>query len=270
MIRTPLVAGQFYPLAEHALKAEVEKYLAGAIVEKDALLAIAPHAGYIYSGALAGKVFARVKVPGHVLLIGPNHSGRGANAALAAYQAWQTPLGLVPTDNALNELLLRNSNIIKADNRAHEREHSLEVELPFLQLKQPNLQISALSLGRLDWQQAEVLGSSISQALSQFNQPVLMVASTDMNHYLSAEQSKQLDALAIERIAALDPAGLYQVVRQYGISMCGVLAVAVALQAAIKLGASAAELVGYSHSGLVNGDNQRVVGYAGALVRAQA
>lgn len=268
MMRTPLVAGQFYPASPQALRRQVEQYLTSATGEQPALLAIVPHAGYMYSGMVAGKVLARVQVPQHVLLIGPNHSGKGASAALADYHAWQTPLGTVPVAGVLNELLLQNSSIIKPDNRAHENEHSLEVELPFLQLKQPQLHISALSLGRLDWPRVERIASDLSRAITQLGQPVLMVASTDMNHYQRAEQTKQLDALAIDRIIALDPAGLQRVVEQNAISMCGVVAVSLALQAALNLGARRAELVDYAHSGMTSGDNQRVVGYAGLLVRA--
>lgn len=268
MIRAPLVAGQFYPAGPAALKAAVEKYMAIAGAEKRALLAIVPHAGYIYSGAVAGQVFGQVKVPRQVLLLGPNHSGRGASAALASYSAWQTPLGMVPASDTLNQLLLDNSSIITLDNQAHQREHSLEVELPFLQVKQPELRVSALSLGRLDWPRLQSMALSISQAISQCPEPVLIVASTDMNHYLSAGQTEKLDTMAIERITSLDPAGLYQVVRKHGITMCGVLAVVLGLQAALLLGASWAELTGYRHSGMVSGDNQQVVGYAGALVGA--
>lgn len=270
MVRNPLVAGQFYPADAGQLKALLDELLGAHIKEKDerkpALLAIVPHAGYIYSGALAGRVFAELLIPEHVLLIGPNHSGRGANAALAGYDAWKTPLGLVPRNEELDSLLLKNCRSLKTDNQAHDYEHSLEVELPFLQKLQPLLKISALSLGRLSWPQMEELATGVADSIKELGRPVLTVASTDMSHYLPAQTTMAQDELALEKIMALDARGLYEVVRGRNISMCGVLAVALGLLAALKLGAVEARMIGYSHSGQANGDNQRVVGYAGALV----
>ncbi len=265
-IRQPLVAGQFYPASAQALRAEVERHLTPAEAPASALLAMVPHAGYVYSGALAGKVFAQLKVPETVLLLGPNHSGRGAAAALSGYDAWQTPLGLTPRAAELDRLLLKCCPRLKEDNLAHRHEHSLEVELPFLQVLQPGLQISAISLGHLDWPALAELGRNLAAALKAFNKPVLMVASTDMSHYLPASDTIHQDDMALKQVLDLNPEGLFAVVRARRISMCGVLAVGLGLAAALELGAALARLVGYSHSGQVSGDNQRVVGYAGVLV----
>jgi AmmeMemoRadiSam system protein B len=229
-------------------------------------MVMAPHAGYVYSGKTAGQTFAQVKVPAKVLLLGPNHRGLGKPVALSGYDGWQTPLGTVTQDEAFTQSLLDKSNKFTLDNMAHEQEHGLEVLLPFLQFKQPNLQITALSLGRLNWSVLKELAQVIALAIKEAAQPVLIVASTDMTHYLSAPQVEAQDRLALQEISQLNPFGLCQIVQQHHISMCGVLAVALGLEAAIALGAGSAELVEHSHSGMVNGDKLRVVGYAGMVI----
>ena len=268
MIRKPLVAGQFYPADPGQLKDLLSEFMPENSSPHKAFLAVAPHAGYVYSGRLAGQVLGGVEVPPHVLLIGPNHRGtEAANAALADYQAWQMPLGQVPTDTDMQEKLLAASPLLKLDNRAHIQEHSLEVMLPFLQFINPRVKICALSLGMLSWPQVEELALALAATIGQLPQPALILASTDMSHYLNAREAARLDKMAIEKILAMDPRGLYQVVAENHISMCGMLAVSLGLKTALLLGAGRAELVGYTNSGVVSNDFRQVVGYAGVIAQ---
>ncbi len=266
MIRPPAVAGAFYPADAIQLREMV-----GAMIEREAaptkaLLAISPHAGYVYSGPAAGKVFGRVVVPERVVVMGPNHRGVGAPAAIMSRGQWQTPLGNVELDSELGGRLLKLSPLLREDPTAHRMEHSLEVQLPFLQVLQPRLKLTPICLGWLGYPECEALGTALAQAISSMGEDVLMVASTDMTHYEPAAVAREKDELAISCILELDPRGLYDVVRTRGITMCGVIPTVVGLVAARQLGASRAELVVYTNSGEVTGDYYQVVAYAGIVV----
>jgi AmmeMemoRadiSam system protein B len=266
MDRDPAVAGSFYPGRRATLEREVAALLelpAGA-APTAATGVVAPHAGYVYSGAVAGATYARVAVPARAVVLCPNHTGLGARLSLWPDGAWRTPLGDVPVDAALTAAL-GACPLVEEDRAAHRREHAAEVQLPFLQALRPDVRIAVLCLGPLSGVEAERLGEGIAGALRSI--PALLVASSDMSHYVAAAQARRLDRLAIERILALDAAGLHRVVHQEGISMCGVVPVTVMLAAARALGARAAELVRYATSGDVTGDDRSVVGYAGAIVR---
>lgn len=231
---------------------------------------MAPHAGYVYSGELACRTWSRVHVPKRVLLLCPNHTGRGARRSLWPGGAWNTPSGPVAVAADLTAALLARAGV-QADTAAHLREHAIEVHLPFVHARNPDAQIAALCLGRLGRDDCRALGEAIAAAIRELEGDsdcpgVLLAASSDMSHYISAAAAAGLDRLALERLLALDPAGLFDVVEQRDISMCGVLPTTVALFAALALGARRAELVGYTHSGKVSGDLERVVGYAGAIV----
>ena len=267
MLRAPAVAGQFYPGTHAQLAGQVAAFLETQVEPQPALVAVSPHAGYVYSGAVAGKVFSRVVVPPKVVLLGPNHRGLGAPVALMSQGAWQTPLGEVPLDAELGGELLEQSRLVREDHVAHQYEHSLEVQVPFLQARQPDLRLTPLCLSGLSLEQCQELGRDLAAVIQRAGEPVLMVASTDMTHYESAEQARDKDSRAIERIQALDPQGLYQTVLGQGISMCGVIPTTVCLAAALRLGAGQAELVAYTNSGEATGDMEQVVGYAGLIIR---
>lgn len=179
---------------------------------------------------------------------------------------WQTPLGEVELDAELGAQLLGRCSLLSEDHAAHMFEHSLEVQVPFLQMLQPELSILPICLSFLSFSECKQIGLSLAQAIRAVGEPVLMVASTDMTHYESAKAASQKDAKALERILALDPQGLFDTVRGLGITMCGVLPTTVCLVAALSLGASHARLVEYTHSGVVTGDDSQVVGYAGLIV----
>ncbi len=267
MIRHPAVAGSFYPADRAQLAAQLDTFLAVKGEPVAAKGIVVPHAGYVYSGRIAGEVFAQVDISRRVIMLGPNHHGLGATIALSGAAGWETPLGVVPLNRTLCDALVSAIDAVRIDDLAHLREHSLEVMVPFLQKRQPQLEIVPLALGQLSFEECLELGRAIARVVADQDEEILLLASTDMNHFATAEQSQQLDFMAISAMTHLDQQALYQVVRENGISMCGVLATVVVMEAAQQLGATACELVDYAHSGQVNGDNSRVVGYAGLILK---
>jgi AmmeMemoRadiSam system protein B len=264
MDREPAVAGRFYDGERRALAREVGAWIAAPAGKIRALGVVVPHAGYVYSGAIAGAVYARVAVPQRVIVLGPNHTGLGRPAALwPADGGWRTPLGTVPVSLALTDALA-SAPLVERDRAAHLREHSLEVQVPFLQASRADVELAALCLGPLSVAQCEAIGRTVAAAARAPG--ALVVASSDMSHYIPAEEARAKDGLAIDRILALDPEGLHRTVRREDISMCGVIPATVMLFAARELGATKAELVRYGNSGDVTGDHREVVGYAGLTV----
>lgn len=266
MQRQPAVAGQFYSGNSTTLRSDLTALIPETRGTKKVAGIIAPHAGYVYSGAIAGAVYAAIEIPSTVLIIGPNHHGAGAGAALYPDGQWLTPLGPVTIDTRLNSLLLDNVPYISSDSSAHEYEHSLEVQVPFIQYLRPDATISALCLAQGDFEAVRRIGEGVATALRAFEGDVLIVASSDMTHYESAESARRKDDLALDRVLGLDPAGLLKICRQERISMCGVVPTAVMLVAAKSLGASHADLVRYGTSGDVTGDDRQVVAYAAVSV----
>lgn len=266
MQRQPAVAGQFYPGSEQKLRTALSQLMPENISPKRVIGVISPHAGYVYSGAIAGQLFARLTIPDTVLIIGPNHHGSGSAAALYPDGEWLTPLGATSINTRLNSLLLRHTPYIQSDCVAHQLEHSLEVQLPFIQYLRPNVTIAALSLGHSDYPPLRDIGLGIAAAIREYGEEVLIVASSDMTHYESADVARQKDQLAVERVLALDGKGLLEVCHRRGITMCGVVPATVMLEAALQLGATKAELEAYGTSGDVTGDNEQVVGYAAMTV----
>lgn len=267
MVREPVVAGRFYPGQSRALHAEVTSLLGPPQETTPALGVIAPHAGYVYSGAIAGKTLAGVQLTEQILCLGPNHHGQGHRAAVFAQGEWQTPLGALSVAEPLAAQLLQSVPGLREDYQAHLPEHSLEVLLPFLQVRAPQTRIVPICLAQAPLQALLDLGAGIGEELRRQSTAVLMLCSSDMNHFEADTISRQKDRRAIDCILALDPEGLYQTVREGRISMCGVVPAVVMLAAARVLGASSATLVAYDNSGAVSGDRESVVGYAGIVVR---
>jgi len=266
MIRQPVVTGLFYPASAVELKRQLATFVTNDEKQQTVTAAVLPHAGYLYSGDVVGEVVSRIRVPQRVILLGPNHHGRGAQVAVSAVDAWATPLGNVTVAADLRTHLLAEIPQLKLDDSAHLQEHSLEVLLPFLQYVQPQLEVVPIALKHPAPAQLIELGTGIARAIKNWNEPVLLVASSDMNHFLPAAENVRLDSLAIDAMTSFDPQRLYRVVAEQQISMCGVLAVVTVMEAAKALGAQSCELVRYSHSGEKSGDNSRVVGYAGLLM----
>ena len=269
-LRHPAVAGRFYPSDPDDLRAEVHGYLSQASSTNQtpvrALGCIAPHAGYVYSGHVAGAVFARVEVPRRCIVLCPNHTRMGRALAILSDGAWQTPLGDVPIDGELAGALKRWFPDLQEDSAAHRAEHAAEVELPFLLLRQPTLRFVPIALGTGQFEILEQLGKALADVIAAQNDSILIVASSDMSHYESDTVTRVKDHRAIERILTLDARGLFDVVTEQSISMCGFGPAVAMLTAARQLGAKSAELVKYATSGDVSGDRERVVGYAGVVV----
>jgi AmmeMemoRadiSam system protein B len=268
LIRHPAVAGRFYPGEPAALRAEVQSYLSQTVVQKAvrAVGCIVPHAGYVYSGHVAGAVFGELEVPELCVVICPNHTGMGRQLAIMCEGPWETPLGRVPTDGTFAAALMQRCPQLQEDSAAHSSEHAVEVELPFLQMRQPHLRFVPIALGTRDFEVLHQLGEAIADTVAAHGEPILLVASSDMNHYESDALTRVKDERAIAPILALDARGLYDVVMQEHISMCGFGPAVTMLTAARKLGATCAELVKYATSGDIFGDRDMVVGYAGVIV----
>ncbi len=270
VLRHPAVAGRFYPSDPDDLRAEARSYLSQVIstnqIPVRAVGCIAPHAGYMYSGHVAGAVFARVEVPERCIVLCPNHTGMGRALAVMSEGAWQTPLGDVAIDAELAGALKSRFPALQEDSAAHRAEHAAEVELPFLLLRQPELKFVPIALGTGQFEVLEQLGHALADAIAAQKDRVLIVVSSDMNHYESDAVTRGKDHQAIERILTLDPRGLFDVVTQQNISMCGFGPAVAMLTAARQLGAKSAELVKYATSGDISGDREMVVGYGGVVV----
>ena len=208
MQRQPAVAGQFYPGSEQKLRTALSQLIPENRAPEKVKGVISPHAGYVYSGAIAGQLFAQVAIPGTVLIIGPNHHGTGSAAALYPEGEWLTPLGVSPINSRLNTLLLKHSPYLQSDNVAHQLEHSLEVQLPFLQYLRPDVTIAGLCLGHGDYAALRDIGHGIAAAIKEYDEDVLIVASSDMTHYESADSARSKDQQALDRVLALDGKGL--------------------------------------------------------------
>ena len=269
-VRHPAVAGRFYPAKSATLSHQLDHYLAAdaGVPEKTeaALGCMVPHAGYIYSGPVAGSVFQRLPARATYIILCPNHTGRGVPLAIMSKGEWLTPLGAAPIDTALAVSLQHSCHLLMEDAKAHEDEHAIEVQLPFLQRQVGAFTFVPIAIGVSRFAALEALGHGMAEALKTSAGPVLIVASSDMNHYEPDDVTRVKDRKAIDRILALDPAGLYQVVHQEDISMCG-YGPAVAMLTAVKdLGARRAELVRYATSADASGDRSAVVGYAGMVI----
>lgn len=261
------MAGRFYPASSAELNRTLDELCAqsSSVSQRPTLLAVVPHAGYIYSGRIAGATLAQSDVPEHVVVLCPNHTGLGLPRALWSSGAWRTPLGDVAIAEELTRCLERHARL-DADELAHVHEHAIEVVLPFLQRREPNVRIAPLCLQRLSLDECLELGEALAEGIQAFGKRVLIVCSTDMSHYIRAELAAELDRLALDQIESLNPSGLYRTVIEQRISMCGFVPTTVGLAAARVLGATHAELVQYGNSGETSGDLTRVVGYAGAVV----
>lgn len=265
-VRHPAVAGRFYPGDPKVLLCDVKSYVAAGGEKIDALGCVVPHAGYMYSGHVAGAVYARLKLPRRFVILCPNHTGMGEPLAIMSAGAWRTPLGEARIDQALAGELMGSYRWLAEDAAAHRSEHALEVQLPFLQALQPEFSFVPIALGTSNYEVLASLGKAIAAVLAAEKEKTLIIASSDMNHYESDAITRIKDGKAIERLLARDARGLYEVVMREDISMCGFGPAVAMLAAAGQLGAQSAELVKYATSGDISGDRSAVVGYAGVVV----
>jgi MEMO1 family protein len=265
MDRQAAVAGYFYPRERDRLEKEVSDLVSMEAKKNAAIAVVAPHAGYMYSGSVAGEVYGSIDLPDRFIILCPNHTGAGSDFDLWSEGNWFTPLGVARVDSELCDQLKANFPLADADGRAHLKEHSLEVQLPFLQYLKGDIEFVPLCIRAWDYENLEALGHAISKVVQSSDRRILIIASSDMTHYESAESAKRKDALAIEQMEQLNPRGLYDTVHQQRISMCGYLPATVAMIAAKDLGATSGRLVKYATSGDVTGDHSSVVGYAGLI-----
>ena len=266
MKRDPAVAGQFYPGEKDLLLAELARLVVPREPKLKAIGVVSPHAGYMYSGGVAGLLFGGIELPSTVIVLCPNHTGRGEPLAMYPDGSWVTPLGNVPVNACLASIMLEEVPDLAADAVAHWFEHSLEVQLPFLQYMRPDVTIVPICIGFSGFDRCTSLGEGIARAIQQFGEEVLIVASSDMSHYEPVETAREKDRSALHELLSLNAEGLVRVCREQRITMCGAAPVAAMLVAALKLGAVHAELVAYATSGDVTGDNRQVVGYASVEV----
>ncbi|MGE4441969.1 MAG: AmmeMemoRadiSam system protein B [Desulfomicrobium sp.] len=265
--REPVVAGQFYAARQDQWLAAARACMRGETEkEKITRLAMVPHAGHVFSGGVAGQTLARARLTDTVLLLGPNHTGMGAPLAVWPDGKWLLPGASMDVDAELAAAILKAEPALTADRAAHLQEHSLEVVLPFLWAKNPDMRIVPIAVGDPRPHKLAGAASKIAEALTALGRDVSIVVSSDMNHFASDAVTRIVDQKALDRILALDPMGFYGTVKEEGISMCGVLPMTLGMHLANILGAKKAELVAYATSGEVNNDMSRVVGYAGVVI----
>jgi len=267
MIRPPAVAGRFYPSNARELARDIDAYTEVTAEKVRARGCVVPHAGYMYSGGVAGAVYSALEIPARSILLGPRHYPRGEPMAILSEGAWMTPFGEAKIDSALAAELARTCPRLCEDAVAHEREHSLEVQIPFLQRLVADFRFVPVVLGTDRYPALEELGHAVAKVVAAEREPVLVIASSDMNHYESDAITRKKDERAIARVLALDPRGLFDTVSSEGITMCGYAATVAMLVAVLDLGAKEAKLVRYATSGDITGDRDQVVGYAGIILR---
>jgi len=266
MIREAAVAGQFYPGWPGELKEMIGQMTDSKADRKEVIGVVSPHAGFIYSGPVAGAVFSAIKFTDTFIIIGPNHRGMGKPLSITTGGSWKTPLGEVQIDSGLAKAMLASSAGLEEDTLAHRYEHSLEVQLPFLQYFKPDVKIVPIVLAQAAPQVYQGIGRAVAGVLKSRGEAVVIVASSDMTHYEPHESAKAKDKKAIEAILSLDAEELVRRIGRYDISMCGYAPVISLITAALEMGAGRTELVKYQTSGDVSGDYTSVVGYAGIII----
>lgn len=267
MVRKPVVAGQFYPSSPAQLRDLIRGMVEEEARKEEAIGIVSPHAGYIYSGQVAAATISRIKFPETFIILGPNHTGRGKALSIMSQGTWETPLGAVEIDTELAEALKAAAPSLQEDAEAHESEHSIEVQLPFLQFWNISFKIVPIVMGFMGGAAYKALGKSIARAISESGKKVVILASSDMTHYEPQKSAKEKDSKAIEAIVNLNADELLKRVAALNISMCGYAPVVSLITAAKELGAGSAELVKYQTSGDMTGDYSAVVGYAGIIIK---
>ena len=276
--RRAVVAGRFYPGGAKDLRDQATAFLAAQpqaparFAREDVLAVMLPHAGYPFSGAVAGATLGQIDVPDRLILLGPNHTGRGAPLSVWGGGGWESPLGLMPLDMAARELFLAHGTGFVPDRAAHEGEHSLEVLVPFFQVRNPEARILPIAVGNVPLPVLETAGAVLAEVASaavSAGERILLVVSSDMSHFLPHAAAVEADAVALDALETLDPEVFFTVVRGKGISMCGVFPMTLALFALARLGAAKAFRIAYATSGQTGrafgADMNRVVGYAGVV-----
>lgn len=266
MLRTPAVAGKFYPEDPRKLSEQIQNLIhADSGHEKISCRAcLVPHAGYVYSGHVAATVLARIAFPKRILVLGVRHFPYGAEAAILSKGAWRTPLGDARIDCDLAAEITRSCQLLSEDSVAHQREHSLEVQIPFLQVLNPSFSFVPIALGTIRFDDLVSIGESLGKILSA-DPDVFLLTTSDFNHYEDDATTRRKDHLAIDRILRFDAHGLFDICHEEEISMCGLGPAVAMLTALNRIGSNKAQLLKYATSADVSGDTSAVVGYAGFL-----
>jgi hypothetical protein len=266
MNRVPAVAGRFYDSDPERLSQQVAGFSIEVPEKARALGVVVPHAGLMYSGSVAGKVYSSITPPDTFLLIGPNHTGLGTRISIMEQGSWESPTGTLMIDSELAIDMMGRFSGLESDTEAHMIEHSLEVQLPFIVHHSPEARIVPIAILEASLETLLDLGRAIAESISSSPGSITIAASSDMSHFIPDALARKKDRMAIDRILALDPEGLLNVVRAENITMCGVLPTVTMLSAALALGATKAELLQYTTSAEVSGETESVVGYAGLVI----
>ena len=268
--RLPAVAGSFYEAGPARLHAQVAACFAAnpkPAAKEPFIGGVVPHAGLMYSGHVAAAFYAQADLPKRFVILCPNHTGFGHFAAINREGAWRTPLGDAPIDTKLADALVAKTKLLSDDTRAHAREHSLEVQLPFLQeLLGNDFTFVPICLGAPRYEMCEQIGNAVADVIAAEKDRVGILASSDLNHYEDQKETLRKDQLAIDQVVALSPQDLWRVVDESDISMCGFIPTTAMMIAAKKLGAANGRLLKHATSGDINRDYSHVVGYAAILI----
>lgn len=267
MIRNPVVAGTFYPASPSQLEAMIRGMVDDKVEKEEVIGLVSPHAGYIYSGPVAGATISRIKFKDTFIIMGPNHTGIGKPLSIMTKGTWKTPLGEVEIDSVLSEQILATSSFLEEDDRAHQYEHSIEVQLPFLQYFKRDIKLVPIVLSHSSGATYKEMGKELARAIKELKKEVVIIASSDMTHYEPQAAAERKDSQAIEAVLNLNEDELLKRVTELNISMCGYAPTTVLITAAKELGATGAELVRYQTSGDTTGDYSAVVGYAGIIIK---
>ena len=263
-MRAPAVSGQFYPRSKNDLLREISKCFADIpLKERPVLGAVVPHAGYLYSGNTAAYVYSTLPKVDTYVILGPNHTGMGTPVSVSS-ESWSTPFGEVKSDIDFIKALPKK--IIDMDESAHKYEHSIEVQLPFLQHRFRDFKIVPICMGMQDEETALDVGMEISEAVRKANKKVAIIASSDFSHYKPDKKAREDDAYFIDSVLALDIRGFYRRLNERAASVCGYGPISAMLASTKNLGAIKATMLKYSTSGDTTGDFSSVVGYAGIIV----
>jgi MEMO1 family protein len=265
MVRDPAAAGSFYPGTKAALQKDVSKYLLKVSGKINAVGIMAPHAGYLYSGPVAAAALSCVELKDTCIIMGPNHTGEGKPFSIMTRGVWRLPSGDCEIDSVLAKSILDNSDHLEEDEAAHRREHSVEVQIPFLQALNSKIRIVPMVIADSGLEVYRSIGKSVAKSLKE-RYAATIIASSDLTHYEPYDAAVRKDKKAMDAVLNLDEAGLLKVIREYDISMCGYAPVCVMLAAAKELGATKAKMIKYSTSGETTGDYAAVVGYGGIVV----
>ncbi len=268
MSRNPVVAGQFYPASASELKEMIETLVDEKAEKQEVIGLVSPHAGYVYSGPVAGAVISRIKFKDTFIILGPNHSGMGKPLSIMTEGTWKTPLGEIKIDSELGKQILATSRHLQEDTGAHQNEHAIEVQLPFLQYFKPDVRIIPITLAYASVATYKEIGKEIAQAVKELKREVVIIASSDMTHFEPEESARKKDFQAIEAIIDLNEDELLKRVEELHISMCGYAPTVSLISAAKELGATSAELVKHHTSGDKTVDYSSDVGYAGIIIKA--